>query len=169
VIFLIVDLDHAGRLCLHHIGFAWWSLIYFYAEQDILVKFFLNTAESSKRINLFGCTEHVITCMLITNLSFSESAHKSRNKVLNIKNFVLWHHAEATALILTTQANLLQRKRRVSCLQNVKFKTHDYRKFKCFWSSHIFCASLLGFFQILNFDLACFMWRRAGYPIAVLM
>jgi len=36
-------------------------------------------------------------------------------------------------------------------------------------SSHIFCTSLLGFFQILNFDFACFMWRRAGYLIAVLI
>ena len=86
VIFLIVDLDHADRLWLHHIAFAWWSLNYFYPEQVILVKFFLNTAESSKRINLFGCTEHVMTCMLITHLSFSESAHKSRNMVLNKKN-----------------------------------------------------------------------------------
>ena len=86
VIFLIVDLDHAGRLCLHHIAFAWWSLIYFYVEQVILVKFFLNTAESSKRINRFGCTEHVITCTFTTHLSFSESAHKSRNKVLNKTN-----------------------------------------------------------------------------------
>ena len=85
VIFLIVDLDHTIRLCLHHMAFAWWSLIYFYAEQVILVKFFLNTAETSKRINLFGCTDHEMTCMLITHLSFSESAHKSRNKVLNKK------------------------------------------------------------------------------------
>jgi len=48
----------------------------FFAEQVILVKFFLNTAESSKRINLFGCTEHVMTCMLITHLSFSESSNQ---------------------------------------------------------------------------------------------
>jgi len=86
VIFLIVDLDHAGRVCLHHIAFAWWSLIYFYAEQVISVKFFLNTSESSQRINLFGCTEHVMTCMLITQLSFSERAQKSRNNVLNKNN-----------------------------------------------------------------------------------
>jgi len=60
-------------------------MIYFYAEQVILVKFFLIIAESSKRTNLFGCNEHITTCMLITHLGFSESAHKSRNKVLNKK------------------------------------------------------------------------------------
>ena len=37
VIFLIVDLVHAGLLCWHHFAFAWYSLIYFYAEQIILV------------------------------------------------------------------------------------------------------------------------------------
>jgi len=78
VIFRIVDLIHAGLLWLHHIEFAWCSLIYFYAEQIILVKFFHNTAESSKRISLFGCTEHVTTCMLITHLSFSERAHSKK-------------------------------------------------------------------------------------------
>ena len=50
MIFLIVDLGHTGLLCLHHIAFDWCSLIYFYAEQISLVKFFLNTAESSKCI-----------------------------------------------------------------------------------------------------------------------
>jgi len=75
VIFLIVDRVHAGLLCLHHIAFAWFSLIYFCAEQIILVKCFFNTSESSKRINQFGFTEHVATCMLITYLSFSDRAH----------------------------------------------------------------------------------------------
>jgi len=78
VIFLIVDLVHVGLLCLHYFAFAWCSLIYFCAEQIILVKFFHNTAESSKRINLFGCTEHVTTCMTITHLSFSERAHSKK-------------------------------------------------------------------------------------------
>ena len=80
VIFLIVDRVHAGRLYFHHIAFAWCSLIYFYAEQIILVNFFHNTAESSKRMNIFGCTEHVTTCMLITHLSFSERAHTKKIK-----------------------------------------------------------------------------------------
>jgi len=78
VIFLIVDLVHVGLLWLYHIAFAWCSLIYFHAEQIFLVKFFHNTAESLKRINLFGCTKHVTTCMLITHLSFSERVHSKK-------------------------------------------------------------------------------------------
>jgi len=60
------------------VAFAWCSLMYFYAEQIILVKFFHNTAELSKCINLFDCTEHVMTCMLITHLSFSERVHSKK-------------------------------------------------------------------------------------------
>jgi len=59
VIFLIVDLVHVGLLWLHHIAFSWCSLIYIYAEHIILVKFFHNTAESSKRIKPFNdCASH---------------------------------------------------------------------------------------------------------------
>ena len=145
VIFLIVDLDHAGRLCLH-IAFAWWPLICFYAQQFILVEFFLNTAESSKRINLFGCTEHVMTCMLITHLSFSESAPKSRNKVLNKNN----RRCETTQ----KQQLWFQPRRLIHCKEASRFfspkrrvKTHDNRKFKCFLSSHIFVQVCWAFFK----------------------
>jgi len=126
VIFLIVDLVQAGLLWLHHIAFAWCSLIYFYAEQIILVNFFHNTAESSKRTNLFGCTEHITTCMLITHLSFSERTHSKKIRFW-IKKSDSWDNAEATALVSVPQATLLQSKVRVSCLQNVlelKFKTY---------------------------------------------
>jgi len=127
------------------------SLIYFYAEQIILVKVFHNTVESSKRINFFGCVKHATTCMLITHLSFSERAH-SKKIGFWIKKSESWYNTQATALVSVTQATLLQSKLRVSCLPNVlelKFKTYNIRKFKkMLLSSRIFCPSLVSFFQI---------------------
>ena len=167
VIFLIVDLDHAGRLCLHHIAFAWWSLIYFYAEQVILVKFFLNTAESSKRINVFGCTEHVMTCMLITHLSVSESAHKSRNKVLNEKypscvprrsNSSDFNHASLSTA--KKALRFLSPKRQV---QN----TWQSKIWMLFIFVHILYKSV-GLFSNTEFWL-CMLYVKTCYPIAVLM
>jgi len=53
-----------------------------FSEQVILVKFFLNTAESSKRIWLYRTRYG----MYVDHTpSFSESGHKSKNKVLNKK------------------------------------------------------------------------------------
>jgi len=84
-----------------------------------------------KTYKRFCCVKHTTTCVLITHLSFSEWAHSKKIEFW-IKKFELWYNTEATALVLVTQATLLQSKLRVSCLRNVlelKFKTYDIRKF----------------------------------------
>ena len=130
VIFLIVDLVHAGLLCLPWCCVCLVLPDLFLCRANLFGEFFLNTAESSKRINQSGCTEPITTCMLSTYLSFSERAHTKKIRSW-IKKFESWDNAEATALVSATQANVLQSKLRISCLRNVlelKFKTHDNRK-----------------------------------------
>ena len=158
MIFLIVDRVHAGLLCLH-----WYCICLvlpdlFLCRTNHFGEFFLNSAESSKRINQSSCTVHMPTCILITYLSFSERTY-TKKIMSSIKKFESWDNAEGTALVSATQAKVLQSKLRVSCLRNgleLKFKTHDNRKCKKNFCLHTFFCYFYGLPSNTEFRLCMF-------------
>jgi len=130
-------------IILHLLGALW-----FFAEQVILIKFFLNTAEWSKRIWLYRAR----------NGMSGDHTPKLFRKCPQIKKIRSWirnseprDHAEAIALISATQANLLQSNIRVYFLRNVlelKFKIHDNPKCKkCFYLHTSFLQFRWAFFK----------------------